>query len=137
MEVMLTRQLNGTFKPSYDSDKQQLSKIKVGKDVKCKITQPRNIKLHKKFFALIEMLYQNQETYINKDHLRKDLTVEAGEYDEYIDINGELKRVAKSISFANMSDDDFNELYGKFLDVSIIILGCEKQDITENIAQFY
>ena len=61
MELTLIKQFDNSFKLAYDSDFEKAKKIKPLKEVKCKITQPRNIKFHRKFFALINLVYDNQE----------------------------------------------------------------------------
>lgn len=88
MKVFLVKQGNNSFLPSHDSDYQSLKKIKVGATVSCEINQPRNIRHHRKFFALINMVYENQEIYDNIEFLRKELTMKAGYYDTYLNHKG-------------------------------------------------
>ena len=80
----------------------KLKKIKVGEEYQCDIKQPRNYKFHRKFFALINMVYENQDIFINIDHLREELTKATGYYDSYINHKGATVYRAKSISFAKM-----------------------------------
>jgi len=122
--------------PLYDSDADKLRKINRGVDLEIEIKQPRNYKFLKKFFALINMVYENQDIYINIDHLRKDLTIEAGFYEEHADFNGEIIRTAKSISFAKMTEAEFSDLYGKFCDTVIRLMGWDNELIEENIESF-
>jgi len=115
MDIMLIKQWDGSFKPAYDSDYQKAKKIKVDSAVSCKITKPRNIKFHRKFFALMNLVFNNQEHYINIDHLRRDLTIASGYYTKSKSITGEEVTEAKSISFSGMSEIEFNELYTNIL----------------------
>ncbi|POP42350.1 hypothetical protein CHU32_03705 [Superficieibacter electus] len=48
---------------------------------------------------------------------RKWATIEAGFYDEFILPDGTRRREARSISFAKMNEDEFNELYKSVLNV--------------------
>mgnify|MGYP000545448444 CR=1 FL=1 len=137
MEILLVKQLNGSFKPAFDSDYENAKKFKLNEVVKCKITKPRNIKFHKKFFALVNLVFNNQEKINNIDYFREELTIEAGFFEEYTGFNGERKKQAKSISFASMDEFEFNELYSKFIEVSIKVLGCKKEDIIDNIAEHF
>ena len=100
MKIFLVKQLNGTLKPAYNSDYDKVKKLKAGEEYVCEVKQPRNIRFHRKFFALINMIFDNQEVYNNADRLRKDLIIEAGFYEEWVDVHGEIKREADSISFA-------------------------------------
>jgi hypothetical protein len=137
MKLFLVKQLNNTLKVAYNSDYDKIKKLKVGEEYQCEIKQPRNLKFHRKFFALINMLFENQERYNNSDRLRKDLIIEAGFYDEWVDLHGVINKEAKSISFASMSEDEFQDLYSKVIDVIVQYFHFDKQDIIENVEQFF
>jgi hypothetical protein len=53
----------------------------------------------------------------NFDQFREDITILAGFYEQTFNLKGEMKMRAKSISFANMEDDEFSELYEAVLTV--------------------
>ena len=137
MEIYLQKQLNGSLLPVYDSDHDKVKKMKVHRDYKCVVTAPRNIKFHRKFFALINMLFDNQEIYKEADRLRKDLLISAGYFNEWIDFYGEEHREAKSISFASMGEIEFGELYSKVLDEIVRHFHFDKQDIIDNVEQYF
>ena len=99
MKVFLVKQGNGSYLPSNNSDYDSLKKFKVGSTLSCDIKQPRNIGFHKKFFALINLVFENQEIYNNIDHLREELTIEAGFYYRYINHLGFEKKKGKEYKF--------------------------------------
>ncbi len=136
MEITLIKTLNG-FKLAYNSDFEKAKKIPLNEPIVYSWSKPRNLKFHKKFFALINLVYENQEVYNNIEHLRKDLTVEAGFYDIRHDLHGVEVREPKSISFAKMDDNEFSELYNRFVDVVVKWLGIEKESIIEEIEQYF
>ena len=137
MKVFLVKQGNGSYLPANNSDHDTLRKIKVGAIVSCDIKQPRNIGFHKKFFALINLVFENQEIYDNIDFLRKELTMKAGFYDTYLNHKGVQKYEAKSISFASMSQEEFESLYQRFLDAVEDAFKFDSELIKENIENFY
>ncbi len=137
MELYLVKQLDNSFKVAYDSDYEKLKKIKAGKMVMCKITNPRNIGFHRKFFALIKMIYQNQEHYNNSDDLRADLIVSAGFYEKRITFFGEEVLKPKSISFSSMKQEEFDDLYNRVLDEIVKHFHFGKQDIIDNVEQYF
>ncbi|WP_069677002.1 DUF1367 family protein [Formosa sp. Hel1_33_131] len=137
MKLFLVKQLNNTLKVAYNSDYDKIKKLKVGEEYQCEVKQPRNLKFHRKFFSLINMLFDNQERYSNSDRMRKDLIIEAGFYDEWVDFQGVIQREAKSISFASMTEDDFSDLYSKVIDVIVQYFNFDKQDIIDNVEQYY
>ncbi len=137
MKLFVVKQLNNTLKVSYNSDYEKVKKLKTNEEYLCEIKQPRNINFHRKFFALINMLFDNQERYKDPERLRKDLIIEAGFYNEWVDFHGEIKREAKSISFAKMSEFEFSELYNKILDVIVEYFHFDKQEIIENVEHYF
>jgi len=136
MKIALVRTLSG-FKPAYDSDFEISKKIKLNEPYEFEFKKPRNYKFLKKFFALVKMVFDNQEQYTNIEHLRKYLIIESGNYDLRHDLLGVEIREAKSISFASMSEDEFSELYNSVVDVIIKYFHFDKQEIADNVEQYY
>jgi len=137
MKITLIKTLNGTFKLAYNSDYELAKKVPLNEPIVFEWSKPRNLKFHKKFFALLNMIYENQEQYNNIEHLRKDLTISAGYYDLRFNIEGVEVQEAKSISFAKMDDNEFSEFYNRIVDVVVKWLGIDKQEIIDNIEQYF
>lgn len=137
MKITLIKQLNGTFKVAYNSDYDIAKKIKVNEPIEFEFKNKRNIRFHRKFFALLNMVYENQEIYNNIDHLRNDLTIASGYYYERANIHGEVIIDPKSINFASMEQIEFNEFYNAILDTITKYFNFDKQDIIDNINQFF
>lgn len=135
-KISLVRTLGG-FKPAYDSDFELSKKIKLNEIYEYEFKKTRNYKFHRKFFALVNMVFQNQEQYTNIEHLRKDLIIESGNYDLRYDLMGVEIREAKSISFSSMDDIKFSELYNDVIEVIIKYFHFDKDEIIENIEQYY
>lgn len=135
-KISLVRTLSG-FKPAYDSDFETVKKIKLNEPYEFEYKQPRNYRFLKKFFALVRMLYENQEIYTDSEHLREDLIIEAGYYVLSYNIHGEEIKRAKSISFANMTEEDFNKLYNSVIDVIVKYFHFDREEILLNIEQYY
>jgi len=137
MKITLIKTLNGAFKLAYNSDYELAKKVPLNEPIVFEWSKPRNLKFHKKFFALLNMVYENQEQYNNIEHLRKDLTISAGYYDLRFNIEGVEVQEAKSISFASMDDLEFSDFYNRIVDVVVKWLGIDKQEIIDNIEQYF
>lgn len=127
MEIHLVRTSLG-LQAFSDEDYEELKKVKVGSVVKAKIVMPRNVKFHRKFFALInaawDCLTEQQRTNLrSKEAFREQLLIVSGFSEPVFDLNGNkfLER-AKSISFAKMDEPAFNEVYSRVLDTILTIL---------------
>ncbi len=136
MKLLLQNTDRGLI-PLYDSDLDNKKKLKLGEVYQATIVMPRNIKFHRKFFALINMVYNNQEIYNNIDVLRSDLTIAAGFYDTHTTFNGKERIEARSISFGSMDEIEFEKLYNAFIIVVVKYFKFDKQDILDNIEQYF
>ncbi len=136
MKISVIKTLGG-LKP-YDTKAEEVfSKVGINDVIMIDITRPRNVRFHRKLFALIRLVFENQEHYNSQDDLREDLTIEAGYFTKVVNhFTGEERYKAKSISFANMDELEFSELYGRFLDTVVRVFGWDGKDIEENIAEF-
>lgn len=138
MEITLIKTLNGSFKLAFDSDYDKAKSIPLNEPFEVKYTKKRNAKFHRKFFALINLCYQNQSHYNNFEHLRKELIICAGHYELVFNLEtGEQKKEALSISFANMDENGFNKLYSDVLTVICDKFLFNKQDILDNVQQYF
>jgi hypothetical protein len=79
----------------------------VGEVVACDSKRSRNIKHHRKAFALIELLFENQDRFNTVTDLLVELKIKLGWYNEHITQAGEVVYVPRSIAFDSMSQDDF------------------------------
>lgn len=136
MQITLIKTLSG-FKLAYNSDHEMAKKIPLNEPIVYDWKKPRNYKFHKKFFALLNLVYENQEQYNNINDLRGELTIEAGFYDVTYTLWGEKKKKPKSISFTSMDEAEFSDLYSRIIDVVVKWLGVDKEDILTEIEQYF
>jgi len=136
MEIWVKNTFRGLV-PMYDTDLDNKKKLKIDEQYLVTIKMPRNIKFHRKMFALYNLVFQNQESYRFLEDLRRDITIEAGFYRERTNIYGEVIKEAESISFANMDDDVFSQLYNRSLDVIVKYFHFDRQSMIDEIEQFF
>lgn len=119
MKINLIKQ-QGVLMPATQADIDKLANIKSGQAVEVDVKQKRNVKFHRKFFAMLnigfdsfepDLIHNGQKVQKNFERFRKDVIISAGFYDVTANIKGEVRAEAKSISFGSMSEDEFNELY--------------------------
>lgn len=137
MKILVIKTPSG-LKPLYDSDYNNYSKIALGEEFEIEYTKKRNSRFHRKFFALLKLAFENQQDYRNLDVMRKDLIIVAGYYDEHINlITGEVTKVHKSISFSNMGEIEFSEIYEAVKNVISRWLGLTNETIENEILQYF
>jgi hypothetical protein len=126
------------LKPAYNSDYEVYSKIHLNEVFEIEYKKPRNLLFHRKYFALMKLAFENQTDYRNLNDLRRDISIVAGYYDEVVNkVTGEVYKMPKSISFAQMDEIEFSELYEKTKDVICKWLGVADESIEEEIYQYF
>lgn len=138
MELLVVKTINGLLKPAFDEDKEKFSQFPKDGYFEIKYTKRRNIKFHRKFFALLKIAYENQSDYRLMEDLRRDLIITSGHYEEVVNaITGEVYKIAKSISFHNMDDTEFTLIYNDVKEVIVKWLGIDNDTLTDEVAQYF
>jgi hypothetical protein len=130
MTTIYVRKLYDTLVPVDKISIEAMEKLKPNGEYKAELTQPRNYKFHKKVFALMhvafdalqftECEYQGQQVVKSFNQFRDDLTILAGSYDVVYNYKGDIRFEAKSWSFANMDEIEFQVLYSHLIDVILL-----------------
>jgi len=121
----------GMLRPVCDEDLARLSKMKTNDVVMVDVKRVRNYRFHRKFFALLTFAfdlwcergtgkgieYKGQHVLPNFEQFREDIVILCGFYEMHVRLDGTVRVKAKSIAFANMEQDDFDQLYDKAIDV--------------------
>lgn len=146
-EIVLQKLPNGTLAPVDQDGINYLSRKKIGAGFRAKITEYRNYRFHKKFFALLdyafdmwepgEIVFNGHKVQKNRDRFRENVTIAAGFYEVSTDLNGEVRLSAKSISFASMDQEEFERLYSAVIDVVLekILTEYTREDLDNCVNQ--
>lgn len=147
MKLVLTKAPGGVLVPVDQQAVEYLSKLKVGAGVTVEIKRHRNPGFHRKFFALLNLAYDAWEpagteykgelVQKNFEQFRNDVTVLAGHFDAAITLKGDTRLTAKSISFANMEQAEFDRLYSSVIDVVLarVLTRYTRDDLDQVIEQ--
>ncbi len=111
--------------PLYDEDYEEKRKLVIGKDYLADIKTPRNLKFHRLYFSLINCAWdlqsevRREKMFHNSiENFRKTVQISAGHFE--LVYNVRLKdwvEIPKSISFENMEESEFKDLYERVRDV--------------------
>lgn len=138
---------NGFLIPSSECDQENIALMTDGKTYKCEFSSPRNIRFHRRYFALLDVLFnifdpepvshKGEVAIKNRERFRKDIAIATGHYELVVSIKGECKAEAKSISFASMDETKFSELYSRTIDYGLLRIakGKTKEEIDNWVAQ--
>ena len=132
-DLYLTRTMAGLSAVD-DAGKEILRKIKLGKMVRCEITQPRNIQHHRKFFALLNTVWQAAGEWPTVDDLLVELKIKLGiTKDVVIRQSGEIVKIVGSISFASMDQLEFDKFYERAIQELCLMTGVIESDMLRQL----
>lgn len=136
MKITLIKGIDGKLVPAFNSDYDTAKKIKLNEPFEYEFKMPRNIRFHRKFFGLLNLVVDNTEIFKSVDDLRFIICMEIG-YCDYITnpVTGEVVKKPKSISFAKMDNKEFEDLYNKAIDFCCVILLVDKHELINEIAK--
>ena len=128
MKGYFEKRADGSLVACCENATKMVAAIKVGDGLSLEGRKARNLKFHRKFFALLNLGFdawnpdpssRYAELGIRKDFekFREHITILAGHFEEGFSLDGDLVLKAKSISFAQMDELEFREVYSAVLGV--------------------
>ncbi|MDI9768207.1 DUF1367 family protein [Pantoea dispersa] len=149
MQIELIKSAGGIFTPALDSDVQRLTRFKNGEQYTAEIKLTRNPAFHRKVMAFFGFCFEhwcadraglgNADEYTQRTRFRKDLTILAGFYDTVVNIRGEVRAEAKSLSYANMEQEEFERCYSSLINAAIkhVFAGTKDQNIINQLYSYF
>lgn len=114
------------LEPAHSHDVAAFDTLHRGNEYKVVVTQARNIGHHRKAFALLQMVFENQDIYDNIEDLLVEFKLKSGHYREHITTKGKLIYVPKSLAFENLDQTAFEEIYSKFITIAMESFGLDE-----------
>ncbi|MDX8383570.1 MAG: DUF1367 family protein [Ghiorsea sp.] len=118
-DIFLTKSQGGQFIAASQQDYALMKAWKVGDVIKAKMSKPRNGGHHRKAWALVNFIFDNQETYSEINDLMFAIKLKTGHYTECV-VDGEIRMNPKSTAFHAMPQEEFNVWYNKVIDVALL-----------------
>ena len=138
VKLYVCKGLGATLRPADEVATDAIRKFPAGEVYEIEIKRPRNLKFHRKAFALMQLAYENQENYTEFDKFRRALVIEAGYFDDLRLLDGTTVREAQSLSFAKMDEDDFGKLYNALINtiLRVVLPGVGRPELEAQVEQF-
>lgn len=123
-------------------------RLKSGAEVNVTVTVPRNLKFHRKFFAMLHVSFDAHDwpeietesgpVKCSFEMFRAYVTIKSGHYEMDVTPEGKLRPRAKSIAFAKMSEAEFNKVYSDVLNVILLrfLPGWDDDTMNEAVNNF-
>ena len=109
---------NGSLFPGDAEAATAFAKMKDGAGYLVSLHRPRNLMHHRKLFALLNLVQDNTDRWPTVETLLDDLKISTGLFETRVNaVTGIPYVVAKSISFASMTQDEFEQWFDKAVDL--------------------
>ena len=134
MKVDMFKQAGGVLIPASDIEAEKLTKFKTGELYTVEIKRSRNPAFHRKVFAFFNFCFahwKGDTEFFSEakqfDVFRNQLTCLAGFYESFCKIDGSVRVEAKSLAYASMSQQEFEECYHALINAALkhIFKGCD------------
>ena len=136
MKLLFIKSANSILLPADEECINTIQKIKNGDEILVEYKPKRNYKFHKKLFALMNLILQNQEHYKTVDNILEIVKFRAGYFETIVTHTGKKHYKTKSISYADMDNAEFEQFYSKALDVAFEITQMNERDIEKALINF-
>lgn len=142
MKIHLQK-FNKSLIPVSDEDKLLFDKLSKDELYYFEIKKVRNPVLHKKFFALLRLAYDNMPEYLSErfftpEVFRSELLIRAGHCEIYYDFEGNEKYKARSINYETLDDIEFSKVYSDVLNVILqkVLTESTEEEISDMLFNF-
>lgn len=136
MKLFFIKSQGGVLIPADSECIDNMQKVKNGDTIMIEYKPKRNYQFHKKAFALLNLVLQNQDHYKTVENILEVVKFRAGYFETIITHTGKKHYKTKSISFSEMDNLEFEEFYSKIIDVAFELTGLLKKDIEKEILSF-
>ena len=131
--------------PASDMEAEKLIKFKTGELYELELKNSRNPNFHRKVFAFFNFCFEHwrgDNEFLSEqaqfDCFRDNLTVLAGYYHPLVNLKGETRIEAKSISFGSMKQEEFEQLYTALINAaSKHLFGGADKETEDKLLSFF
>jgi len=147
MEIHVVKKF-GTLRPYSSDDAEGFSELVEDQPYKVKISRPRNVRFHAKYFALLNLVKDNlpedfalttptgETIPVNSvKSLLWHIKMQNGHYTEKMTMGGRITYEADSISFAKMDEASFQKFYDASIDTILkyFLVGADRKELEEAV----
>jgi len=101
-------------------------------EIMADLRKNRNVKNHRRFFAFIKLTFDMQDTFDSKEVWRKYITMKAGFFDEVINAEGKVMYWPRSISWDELDEIEFKDLFNQVVNAFLKYYGQGLDDMQIN-----
>jgi len=129
----------GGLVPASEAASEMLAKLRPGQIVRADVVKPaaRSIRQHRLYWALCQRVAENSEALASAEQVSDLLKLSVGHCSLFEDMQGQVWKTPKSISFAKMGHEDFCRFFDAVIRVvaTRILPGVEEDALRREIEE--
>lgn len=132
---LIFRKSHGALVPEDQEAQDAMAKIKHGDLVHVEVKRTRNLKHHRLYWALVNLVFDNQEKFATPQQIHNALKEAAGLYETQMRLDGRPMRVLSSTSFEDMDQGAFAKYYDQCCDIlaKVFLPGVTSQQLKREV----
>lgn len=137
-ELIMQKNADGRLMPVDGLSAEVIDTLPIGKPLGVTIKQKRNLKHHKKYWALVAAVWPHQGLYPTKRRLSKGLLKAVGHTDDILNLETlDYDSEAASIAFDSLDQEDFQQVYERVVEVVLtrILPGVNREDLDRQVQE--
>lgn len=119
MKLNIVKRPDGLFELLPENDYDKVVKMQPGEILEVRAEKVRSPLNHRRFFAMLNIVYENQNHFKNIDSMRRWLICKSGRFREYTAPNGNKWYEHESMNYASMDEEAFAKLKQDVADVAL------------------
>lgn len=136
-ELLLVKTMGPSLRAADPEAEVAIKALAAGEVVRARVTKPRNGRFHRRFFAMLSLVFENQEAFTDREQFRKACLIEAGYYTDVKLLDGTVSREAQSMSFTAMDELTFRQVYNAVVNVILakVLPGMDFETLESEVEQ--
>jgi hypothetical protein len=133
-EIWLKRSVDHLV-PANAQSLELMRQIKDDRWVLASIRNPRNVKHHRKYWALIQAVFPHQDTWPTLKSFQRQMKKALGHGEWVTSKDGRREFIEDSIGFASMDQTEFEEFYKRAVEVILtrVLPGVDSDDLAREV----
>jgi len=139
VEILLQRTLRG-LEPADDDARDKLKTWKIGQPLKCEVRLARDNSRMRYYWGLVDIILQNiDQTFASKEEVSDSIKLGIGHVEQVQVYDGEkwhITRTPKSISFAKLSEPEFQDFIKRAEGYACAVLSVTSEQLADALTDY-
>jgi len=135
---IVVRAANNCLHPADAVAHKYVGKLKYNEEIMVEARRPRNIRQLRKYWVMVDLVFENQEHFRSEDDLSDSIKLAVGLTKTVRMPSGEDYRIPLSIAIEAMPQDEFDDFYNRAVNYvcTEVVPGLNSEDLEQEMMGF-